>query len=129
MNASAATWVDFDGDGWLDLLVCGYFAAQHDLWNLTTTRVLHDSFEFATNGGRNRLFRNTGAGRFEEVGEGVLPDSRRWTYAALAADLDRDGWTDLYLANDYGPEELLLNRGGRFELMQGLGWRPSPRAA
>jgi hypothetical protein len=37
--------------------------------------------------------------------------------AATAADFNDDGWPDLYLANDYGPEELYLNRAGkRFEL-------------
>jgi hypothetical protein len=121
-NAGGATWLDFDRDGRLDLFVCGYFAEEHDLWNLETTRIMHDSFEFATNGGRNRLYRNLGGGRFEDVGEEVFPDARRWTYAALAADLDRDGWVDVYVANDYGAEELFLNQGGeRFESVTGLG--------
>jgi len=121
-NAGAATWLDYDRDGRLDLLLCGYFAEEHDLWDLKTTRIMQDSFEFATNGGRNTLYRNLGDGRFEEVGEDVLPDARRWTYAAVAADLDRDGFVDLYVANDYGAEELFLNRGGeRFERTSGLG--------
>jgi len=43
--------------------------------------------------------------------------STRWTLAAASADFNADGWADLYLANDYGPEELFLNdRGQRFEL-------------
>src|SRR2546428_3846578 len=43
--------------------------------------------------------------------------STRWTLAAAAADFNDDGWPDLYLANDYGPEELYLNHEGkRFEL-------------
>ena len=122
MNPGAATWIDYDRDGQLDLLVCGYYSEEHDLWALETTRILHDSLEFATNGGRNVLFRNRGDGTFEEVGPDVLPDARRWTYAAVAADLDRDGFTDLYVANDFGAEELMLNRGGeRFENVQGLG--------
>ncbi len=43
--------------------------------------------------------------------------STRWTLAAAAADFNDDGWPDLYLANDYGPEELFINHEGkRFEL-------------
>jgi hypothetical protein len=78
---------------------------------------MHDSFEFATNGGRNLLFHNLGGGRFEDVTDRMGVGSTRWTLAAASADLDGDGWPDLYLANDYGPEELYLNdRGRRFVL-------------
>jgi len=37
----------------------------------------------------------------------------RWTLAVAAADFNGDGWPDLFLANDYGPEELYLNDHGR----------------
>lgn len=122
MNSNAATWIDYDRDGRLDLYVTGYFAEEHDLWNLDTTRIMHESFEFARNGGRNRLYHGRGDGTFEDVTEATGTGSTRWTYAAVAADFDRDGWPDLYLANDYGPEELLLNRGGeRFELAEDVG--------
>jgi len=121
-NSNAATWFDYDEDGWLDLYVTGYFAEEHDLRALETTRIMHDSFEFARNGGRNRLYRSLGDGTFEDVTEEAGVGSTRWTYAAVAADFDRDGWPDLYLANDYGPEELFLNRDGeRFELASGIG--------
>lgn len=122
INSNAATWFDYDKDGVLDLYVAGYFSEEHDLWNLATTRILNDSFEFSRNGGHNRLYRGLGDGTFEDVTERTGTDSTRWTYAAVAADFDRDGWPDLYLANDYGPEELFLNRGGeRFELARGIG--------
>src|SRR5947208_8120761 len=39
--------------------------------------------------------------------------STRWTLAAAAADFNDDGWPDLYLANDYGPEEMYLNEAGK----------------
>ena len=39
--------------------------------------------------------------------------STRWTLAAASADFNGDGWPDIYLANDYGPEELYLNDHGR----------------
>jgi len=39
--------------------------------------------------------------------------STRWTLAAAAADFNGDGWPDLFLANDYGPEELFVNDSGK----------------
>lgn len=116
INSNGAIWFDYDRDGLLDLYVTAYFRDEVDLWNLSTTRIMHDSFEFADNGGGNRLFRNLGEGRFEDVTARTGVGSTRWTLAAASADFNHDGWPDLYLANDYGPEELFLNvQGERFE--------------
>jgi len=110
-------WFDFDRDGLLDLYITGYFRSDIDFWHLRTTRIMQSSWEFASNGGKNLLFRNLGNGRFEDVTDAMGVGSTRWTLAAAAADFNDDGWPDLYLANDYGPEELFLNREGkRFEL-------------
>lgn len=113
INSNGAIWLDYDRDGRLDLYVTAYFRDSVDLWNVTSTRIMHNSFEFATNGGGNRLFRNTGTGRFEDVTERLGVGSTRWTLAAASADFNADGWPDIYLANDYGPEELFLNQDGR----------------
>jgi hypothetical protein len=113
VNSNGAIWLDYDRDGLLDLYVTAYFREDVDLWNLTSTRIMHNSFEFATNGGRNIMFRNIGDGRFEDVTGRLGVGSSRWTMAAASADFDQDGWPDIYLANDYGPEELYLNDGGR----------------
>jgi hypothetical protein len=78
---------------------------------------MQHSWEFAKNGGKNLLFKNVGNGRFVDVTDSLGVGSTRWTLAAAAADFNDDGWPDLYLANDYGPEELFLNREGKaFEL-------------
>ncbi|MDF1799691.1 MAG: CRTAC1 family protein [Planctomycetota bacterium] len=122
INSSAANWFDFDRDGVLDLFVTGYFAEEHDLWDLGTTRIMQDSFEFSYNGGRNLLYRGLGDGTFEDISDLVGLTGTRWTYASVAADFDGDGWQDLYVANDYGNEELFLNRAGeRLELAEGIG--------
>ncbi|HEX8850029.1 MAG TPA: CRTAC1 family protein [Gemmatimonadaceae bacterium] len=113
VNSNGAIWLDYDRDGLLDLYVTAYFRSDIDLSHLTTTRIMHNSFEYATNGGKNLLFHNLGGGRFEDVTDRMGVGSTRWTLAAASADFDGDGWPDIYLANDYGPEELYLNDHGR----------------
>lgn len=113
VNSNGAIWLDYDRDGLLDLYVTAYFRSDIDLWHLRTTRIMHNSFEYATNGGKNLLFHNLGGGRFEDVTDSMGVGSTRWTLAAASADFNDDGWPDIYLANDYGPEELYLNDHGR----------------
>jgi hypothetical protein len=116
INSNSAIWLDYDRDGLLDLYLTAYFR-DVDLWHLPTTKIMHNSFEFATNGGKNLLFHNLGDGKFEDVTDRMGVGSSRWTLAAASADFDGDGWPDIYLANDYGPEELYRNdRGRRFVL-------------
>ncbi len=113
INANTAIWLDYDGDGKLDLFLAGYYPEDIDLWHLKTTKIMPESFEYAQNGGRKYLFHNLGNGRFEEVSAKLGIQSRRWALAAVAADLRGTGRPDLFVANDYGVSELYLNNGGK----------------
>jgi hypothetical protein len=127
-NVNTAIWFDYDNDGRLDLFMGGYYPESVDLWNLKTTKVMPESFEYATNGGRKYLYHNIGGGRFEEVSAKLGIDSRRWALAAVAADLRGTGYPDLFIANDYGVSELYFNEGGqRFREVgrrTGVGYAP-----
>ncbi|HEX8844060.1 MAG TPA: CRTAC1 family protein [Pyrinomonadaceae bacterium] len=113
VNANTAVWFDYDRDGRLDLFLGGYYPEAVDLWHLTTTRMMPESFEYARNGGRKYLFHNLGDGRFEETSERLGINTRRWALAASAADLRGTGYPDLFIANDYGVAELFFNQEGK----------------
>ncbi|HVS12361.1 MAG TPA: CRTAC1 family protein [Thermoanaerobaculia bacterium] len=108
-----AVAVDVDNDGLLDLYVgnFGDYLAGASAW------ISQD----AKNAQANRLYRNLGTGedgvpRFEEIGERAGVADVGWAQAVGHADIDRDGDQDLYVANDFGRNQLFRNRGdGTFE--------------
>lgn len=63
---------------------------------------------------RDQLWRNNGDGTFTDVAARAGVADERWSFGATAADLDGDGWTDLYVSN-YGRNRLYMNnRDGTF---------------
>lgn len=111
-NINAAIWLDYDRDGHLDLFFGGYYSEDLNLWDLADTRMMPESFEYAQNGGRKYLLRGHGDGTFEDRSDLLGPDTHRWMMAASSADVQGDGYPDLFIANDYGVDELLLNQEG-----------------
>jgi hypothetical protein len=117
---------DYDLDGDLDLYVCvdypnDYFASTRDVTvqGGAANRMYHD----ANNGGRNSLFRNdiarhdpAAAWQFTDVtaASGLDQNNRRYTWSASWEDYDEDGDQDLYVANDFGRNNLYANEGGHF---------------
>ncbi len=105
-NAYALVAFDYDGDGFLDLFVANYAPERV---------VMPNAWINARNGTPDLLFHNLGGRKFEEVGQRAGLADTRWGYAAAAADYDRDGHPDLYVANDFGLNALWRNEGnGRF---------------
>ena len=106
---------DYDLDGDLDIYACVYFsnASSQSLTEFGTPIPYHD----ATNGGRNLLLRNQGRWQFIDATDqsGLNHNNSRWSFAASWEDFDNDGDPDLYVANDYGRNNLYRNENGHFE--------------
>jgi hypothetical protein len=93
--SAGGLFLDYDGDGWLDLvLIDGGSLADRQV----AARAQH------------RLFRNRGDGTFENVTASSGLRHREYGIGACAADYDNDGWIDLYVTN-LGPNVLYRNNG------------------
>ncbi|MCP4191332.1 MAG: VCBS repeat-containing protein [Planctomycetaceae bacterium] len=106
--------IDFDSDGDLDLYVCGYSAAAQT--RPTDIFVSPMPYHDANNGGPNFLFENEGDWSFRDVTEetGLDENNLRFSLASVWDDFDNDGDPDLYVANDFGRNNLYRNDDGRF---------------
>jgi enediyne biosynthesis protein E4 len=93
MGAGAA-WLDYDGDGVLDLYLVN--GSTHD--------------RPAGKGEPNRLYRGLGRGRFSDVTEKAGVGDRGWGYGVAVGDYDNDSDPDLFVTN-LGPDVLYRNNG------------------
>ena len=109
-----AAWFDYDNDGRLDLIVTNY-----TVWTpASDQKCLRDPEheEYCTptvyKSVASRLYRNLGNGKFEDVTEasgiGKVPGKGM---GISIADFDRDGWMDIFVANDTEPNFLFMNQG------------------
>jgi len=119
--ATAAGWFDYDRDGLLDLLVTNYvqFDVDHPVvcgdWRPGTREApkvssyCHpDNFR----GTSPRLYHNNGDGTFTDVTEKAgLFNKDGKSLAVVLADLNNDGWPDIFIANDTQRNFLYFNNG------------------
>ena len=113
-----AVFLDIDNDGWLDLYVGNYveYGVAKDKECRTAAGVRDYCGPFSYEPARDRLWRNLGDGTFEDVTEAAGITKPASTLGALAADINGDGWADLYVANDGMANHMWINRrDGSFE--------------
>ncbi len=96
-------WGDFDNNGYLDVFIS----------NRSTSGIPN-----------NHLYQNNGDGTFTDVSaQAGIEDSADISFCAAFLDYDRDGWQDIYIANDrnISPNKLYHNNGdGTFTDMGAL---------
>ena len=116
--STSALWVDYDRDGRLDLFVCNYvkWSPEHDVFCSADGRQKSYCTPEAYRGDTCWLFHNRGNGTFEDVtGTSGVFDSSSKSLGVTMFDYDRDGWPDLFVANDTEPNKLYRNlRNGQF---------------
>lgn len=84
--AAAAAWADIDNDGWLDLML-------------------------GNREGDNLLYRNNGDGTFTDIAESAGVNVGEKVKAILFADVDMDGWIDIYVVRFFKENILYKNNG------------------
>ncbi|MCR9057386.1 MAG: CRTAC1 family protein [Rhodobacteraceae bacterium] len=127
---NAMLFADLNGDGYGDFVVGNYFPDESGVLEVDGLKPveMQHSMSRAANAGRNRIFLNKGGPRseFEFEDQSSAFDHEMafgWTLAMGAADLNNDLLPELYMANDFGPDRLLVNASTqdeiRFSLAEG----------
>ena len=123
---TGAAWSDYDRDGNVDLFVARYVHVDlnklpepgSDQKNCRYKGLLVQCGPWGMEGETDFLFHNRGDGTFEDVSKkaGVSDPNKRFGLGVVWGDYDNDGWPDLYVANDAGPNYLYQNKhDGTFE--------------
>jgi hypothetical protein len=128
---ASAAFGDVDGDGFLDLYVCNYIAFEESLlekldpkfciWRGVSVMCGPNGLP----GEVDALYRNRGDGTFQDITRDAgVYDAEGKGLGVTFVDIDSDGDSDIYVANDSTPNYLFRNDGkGTFEdiaLMAGV---------
>jgi hypothetical protein len=131
---AGCAFLDYNRDGHLDLFVSNYVG-----FTLESADVPGENpycrwkglpVECGPRGlktGKHSLYRNNGNGTFTDVSESARINQAPANYGmtVVAADLDEDGWQDIYVASDSTPSLLFMNnRDGTFReegVLRGVG--------
>jgi enediyne biosynthesis protein E4 len=131
---AGCAFLDYDRDGHLDLFVSNYVGFTFESAGVpgenSYCRWKGIPVECGPRGlktGKHSLYRNNGNGTFTDVSEAARINQAPATYGmtVVAADLDEDGWQDIYVASDSTPSLLFMNnRDGTFReegVLRGVG--------
>jgi hypothetical protein len=122
--ASSAVWFDYDNDGRLDLFVCRFAdfdKTKHHRCGAPQLPALKGLNEYCYpkvySPMPSWLFHNNGDGTFTDVSQEMgITENPGKGWGVVAADINNDGWMDLFVANDTVANFLFMNRKGkRFE--------------
>jgi hypothetical protein len=100
-----AVFFDYDNDGDLDMFLLNHNVKKIDNMELGKYRDQIDTLA------GNKLFRNDG-GHFTDVSKkaGIIQDPLTFGLGVVIADINKDGWQDIFVTNDYNePDYMYIN--------------------
>ena len=115
---AGCSFIDYDRDGHLDLFVSNYIRFSLERAPVPGENVNCNwkgiPVECGPRGmptGRHSLYRNRGDGTFVDITQqaGIASAIESYGMSVVAADLDEDGWPDIYVACDSTPSLLFMN--------------------
>ena len=113
--STGATFFDYDRDGWLDLVVVNYVTFSREMKRACFAATSAPDYcnPSVYPPASASLFHNNGDGTFADVSARAgLARAAARGLGVMALDVNGDGWTDLYVANDGDPNQLWLNQRG-----------------
>ncbi len=133
--ASSAVWFDYDNDGRLDLFVCRFVdfdKSKNKFCGNERTNDRYYCIPRVYSGTHSWLFHNNGDDTFTDVSkESGIANVLGKAWGVVATDINNDGWTDLFVANDTAPNFLFLNTNSKFSevgLESGVGYSQNGQA-
>ena len=112
--STSAAWVDYDRDGYLDLVVANYvqWSPETDLYCTLDGKTKSYCTPESYKGASLRLWHNRGDGTFEDATQKAgLNDPTSKSLGIAILDANQDGWPDILVSNDTQPNKLYLNNG------------------
>ncbi|WP_064972165.1 VCBS repeat-containing protein [Kordia zhangzhouensis] len=111
-NSIQATFFDYDNDGDLDMYLANYPIAHPSTPNM----IYKNRMQNVTSIESDKLYRNDGHA-FTDVSEEAGVRNYSFSIGIAAADVNNDGWMDLYVSNDYSIPDFLYinNQDGTFK--------------
>lgn len=129
-HSSGVVFFDYDRDGLVDVFVANVGKYTTDEVSKVTMESVRgeadtgdkyyvgfmDAFAGHLKKDRSeasRLYRNLGGKKFQDVSAAMGLEDKGWTGDAAPVDINSDGWTDLYMLNMQGDDQVFLNRAGK----------------
>ena len=102
-----SSFFDYDKDGDLDM-----YLSNHPKVFRQPIETVIDKIQNPTLANSDKFYKNNGNGTFTEVGKEVGIFNHGWGLGMATVDFNNDGWTDVYISNDFQPHDFYYVNNG-----------------